>query len=45
MGIHPQVVHELLGHSSIGVTMEVCSHVMPTLQKEAMTALDRLLRE
>jgi len=43
MGIHPKAVQELLGHSSIAVTMDVYSHAMPTLQKEAMAGLDRLL--
>jgi len=39
-GIHPRVVQERLGHSTISVTMDVYSHVMPTLQKEAARAMD-----
>ena len=42
LGLHPKVVQERLGHSTIGVTMDVYSHVMPTLQKEAATKLDQL---
>ena len=42
-GVHPKVVQERLGHSSIAVTMDVYSHVMPTLQKDAAERLDRLL--
>ena len=42
-GVHPKVVQERLGHSSIAVTMDVYSHVMPTLQRDAAERLDRLL--
>ena len=34
-GEHPKVVQERLGHAKISTTMDVYSHVMPTLQKEA----------
>lgn len=37
---HPKVVQELLEHSEIGVTMYICSHVMPTMQEEAMERLN-----
>ena len=40
----PKVVQELLGHSQIAVTMDVYSHVLPTMQREAMDGLDKLLR-
>ena len=36
MGVHPKVVQERLGHSSIQVTMDIYSHVAPNLQKEAI---------
>jgi len=42
-GVHPKVVQERLGHSTIAVTMDVYSHVMPTLQREAADRLDRVL--
>jgi integrase len=41
-GVHPKVVQERLGHSTITVTMDIYSHVMPTLQREAANELDRL---
>jgi integrase len=44
MGIHPKVVQEMLGHSQIGITMDIYSHMMPTLQREAATRLDALLQ-
>jgi integrase len=35
-GIHPKVVGEQLGHSSITVTIDTYSHVIPQLQEEAV---------
>ena len=40
----PKLVQELLGHSQIAVTMDIYSHVLPTMQREAMNGLDELLR-
>jgi len=34
-GIHPKIVSERLGHSSIGITLDTYSHVMPGLQEAA----------
>ena len=34
-GVHPKVVSERLGHSSIAVTMDRYSHVMPAMEAEA----------
>jgi integrase len=34
--VHPKVVHERLGHSSINVTLDLYSHVMPTVQQDAV---------
>jgi integrase len=34
-GTHPKVVSELLGHSSIGLTLDTYSHVIPSLAEEA----------
>ncbi len=42
-GIHPRVVMETLGHSTIGLTMDVYTHVLPTLQREAAQSMDALL--
>jgi integrase len=33
--VHPRVVQERLGHSTIGVTLQTYSHVTPTLHTEA----------
>jgi integrase len=42
MGIHAKVVQELLGHSNITMTLNIYSHVLPSLQKEAMEKWDDL---
>lgn len=42
-GVHPKVVSERLGHSNIGVTMDIYSHVMPGMQEAAAQALDERL--
>lgn len=42
-GIHPKVVSERLGHSTVGFTLGVYTHALPTLQLEAAERLDRLL--
>jgi integrase len=34
-GVHAKVVQERLGHSSIQVTLDIYSHVAPSLHKEA----------
>ncbi len=36
MGVHPKVVQKILGHSEISMTMDIYSHVLPTMQKDAM---------
>jgi integrase len=43
-GIHPKVVSEMLGHSQVGVTLDLYSHVTPTMHQQAAMAFDDLLR-
>ena len=42
-GVHPKVVQERLGHSSIGVTLDIYSSVLPTMQREAVERLIALI--
>lgn len=42
-GVHPKVVSEMLGHTNIGITLDLYSHATPTMQREAAGAFDRLL--
>ena len=43
-GVHPKIVSEMLGHSNIGITLDLYSHATPTMQGVATAALDKLLR-
>lgn len=42
-GVHPKVVQELLGHSNISMTMDVYSHVLPSMQQDAISRLNTAL--
>jgi integrase len=42
-GVHPKIVSEMLGHTTIGITLDLYSHVTPTIQREAARAMDNLL--
>lgn len=41
-GVHIKVISEMLGHSSIRITLDTYSHVVPSLQAEAISALDAM---
>ncbi|MDP6609892.1 MAG: site-specific integrase, partial [Vicinamibacterales bacterium] len=43
--VHPKIVAERLGHSTITSTLDTYSHVLPGLQEEATRQLDRALRQ
>ena len=43
-GVHPKVVSERLGHATVGITLDVYSHVLPGMQAEAATRTDAALR-
>ena len=34
-GVHPRVVSERLGHATVGVTLDVYSHVVPSIARDA----------
>jgi integrase len=42
-GIHPKIVQERLGHSSIAITLATYSHVTPGLQEAAAKRFDDVL--
>ncbi|TCJ00481.1 tyrosine-type recombinase/integrase [Cytobacillus praedii] len=42
-GVNIKVIQERLGHSNIKVTLDVYSHVLPTMQSEALKKLDSLI--
>jgi integrase len=39
-GVHPKIVQERLGHSSIAITLDTYSHVAPGLQHNAANKMD-----
>lgn len=43
MGVNPKIVQEILGPSNISIAMDVYSHVLPSMQYEAMGKWDDVL--
>ena len=43
-GVHSKLVQELLGHSTITITMDTYSHVLPGLQREVASRMDAVLK-
>jgi len=43
-GVHPKVVQERLGHSNVSITLNIYSHVLPSLQEDAAEKMDMLLQ-
>jgi integrase len=42
-GVHPKVASERLGHSKVGITLDLYSHVIPGMQEDAAAMVDRAL--
>jgi integrase len=42
-GIHPKVASERLGHSKVGITLDLYSHVLPGMQGEAADRINTLI--
>ena len=42
-GVHPKIVSEVLGHSQVSITLDLYSHVTPSMHQEAADVLDRVL--
>jgi integrase len=43
-GVHPKVASERLGHSRVGITLDLYSHVMPGMQEDAAATVDAQLQ-
>jgi integrase len=43
-GVHPKVASERLGHSKVGITLDLYSHVMPGMQEDAAAMVDDALQ-
>ncbi len=42
--VNPKIVSEMLGHSSIAITLNIYSHVLPNMQESAVRALEEALK-
>lgn len=45
LGVHPKVVQEILGHSQISMTLDIYSHVMPSMHQDAMNKLNEAIEQ
>lgn len=43
-GVHPKVVQDLLGHSTISLTLDTYSHVTPGLSEQVAVHMQDLFR-
>ena len=44
-GVHPKVASERLGHSKVGITLDLYSHVIPGMQADAAAMVDAALQK
>ena len=42
-GVHPKVASERLGHSKVGITLDLYSHVLPGMQEGAASQVDAMM--
>jgi integrase len=42
-GVNPKIVSEMLGHTKVGITLDIYSHVLPDMQQQAAAEMDRAL--
>jgi integrase len=42
--VNPKVVSEMLGHSSVSLTLDIYSHLLPDMQEKAVSAMEDVLR-
>jgi integrase len=43
-GVHPKIASERLGHSKVGITLDLYSHVLPGMQEEAVAKVDAAMQ-
>ncbi|HEX6551448.1 MAG TPA: site-specific integrase [Ktedonobacteraceae bacterium] len=43
LGVHAKVVQEMIGHTQISMTMDIYSHVLPSMQQDAVGKLNSLI--
>lgn len=40
--VHPKVVQEMLGHATISITLDTYSHLLPSMMRDAVSAMEDL---
>ncbi|HEU0002638.1 MAG TPA: tyrosine-type recombinase/integrase [Ktedonobacteraceae bacterium] len=43
-GMHPKMVQERMGHSTIAMTMDIYSHMLPSMQQEVAEKIDDMFK-
>lgn len=41
--VNPKVVSEMLGHSTVSITLDIYSHVLPDMQQDAVTVMAQII--
>src|SRR5262249_50741127 len=44
-GVHPKIAQERLGHSSVAITLDLYSHILPGMQADAAGRVDLVVRD
>jgi integrase len=44
-GVHPKIVQEQLGHSTLAITLDIYSHVNPAMDPEAPNTVAGLMED
>ena len=39
-GVNPKIVSEMLGHTKVGITLDIYSHVLPDMQQQAAAEME-----
>lgn len=42
-GVHPKIISERLGHASIAITLDIYSHVLPSMPEAAANRFDEIV--
>jgi integrase len=42
-GMHPKVVSDMLGHGTVGLTLDTYSHLLPGMHQEVAKAMDAII--
>jgi integrase len=43
-GVHPKIAQERLGHSTVSITLDTYSHVLPGMQDDAVAKVDAAIQ-